>query len=927
VRRHGGVSNRPGTKYIDVQKDSSKRGRLLKFVFNDEQTYVLWFEDLSMRVVRDGALVLVSGIAAYGAGTAYVIGDLASSGGVNYYCVAATTGNAPPNTTYWYPLTGSIYEIPTPYVEADLQTLQISQSGDIVTITHRNYAPRDLARTGHTAWTLTVVTTAPSMAAPASPSVAGGTGVGKDFLYKVTAIKEETFEESEPSAAATITDKADPTSAAPNVVTWTAVPGAQEYNVYRQKAIPTTTAGDGIYGYVGTASETTFNDNNAVQPDFLNTPPIPRAPFGDLISQGSWNNGTTTETLSASDNFTLFSTTANDGCIASFTVKPTLPVPINFAVSQIQTGSPVYVVEFWDGAAWTAGTISTAPSFLATGNTIGKYRPAGAWAIAGSGTNVPATAYNVRLRATTAPTQAVQGRLSISGAYPATSGYFQQRKLYASTLNEPEKVWGSRSGAFKNFTIRSPLQDDDAVTFSAVGRKVNEVRHMVEVDDFVLLTSGGEWIVQGDANGVLVPQSPNPKQKTYYGSAEVAPVIIGSSLLYVQARGSIIRDFRKDLVEGTKSKELSIFAPHLFDGLTIEHMDYAQIPNSIVWVTRADGGVIGLTYLPDHDVWGWHRHDTDGDYEDICVVPEGGEDALYWLVNRTINGVVRRSLERSASRAITNVVTDALFLDSFLTYDGRNTGATTMMLSGGTNWTYDETLTLTASVGYFVAGDVDNVIVLDIVDADVDSETYGEVTDSIRLTITAYSSVTVVTGRSDKTVPAGLRAVAKTTWGKAVDEFSGVDHLEAKSIGILADGGVVTNGVDAPLTTVTAGAFSISSPAVVVHAGLPITADFETLDMELIGTETLLDKKKLITSVTLNVEASRGIWAGQEVDHLTEYKQRTTSVFNPLMLLLTGKPEIITKAAWNTGGRVFVRQTNPLPITILSIVPHLVAGG
>src|SRR3990167_11559118 len=86
VRRHGGVSNRPGTKYIDVQKDSSKRGRLLKFVFNDEQTYVLWFEHLSMRVVRDGALVLVSGVAAYNAGTAYVIGDLASSAGVNYYC-------------------------------------------------------------------------------------------------------------------------------------------------------------------------------------------------------------------------------------------------------------------------------------------------------------------------------------------------------------------------------------------------------------------------------------------------------------------------------------------------------------------------------------------------------------------------------------------------------------------------------------------------------------------------------------------------------------------------------------------------------------------------------------------------------------------------------------------------------------------------
>lgn len=789
VRRHGGVSNRPGTQYIATAKDSTKRGRLLKFVFNDDQTYVLWFEHLSMRVVRNRALVLVSGVPAWSAATAYVIGDLASRLGVNYYCILGHTNQQPPNATYWYALTGSIYEIPTPYVEADLPTLQTSQSGDIVTITHQNYAPRDLARTGHTAWTLTAVITAPSIAAPASPAVAGGTGTGKDWIYKITAIKEETFEESEPSASATLTNKGDPTAANPNVVTWSSVTGAQDYNVYRQKAIPTATTGDGIYGFVGTAAGTTFNDTGAVTPDMTDTPPIARS---------------------------LFAT---------------------------------------------------------------------------------------------------------SGNYPATSGYFQQRKMYASSINEPEKVWGSRSGSFKNFTIRSPLQDDDAVTFTPVGRKVNAVRHMIEVDDFILLTSGGEWIIQGDANGVLVPQSPNPKQKVYYGAAEVAPVIVGNSLIYVQARGSIVRDFRKDLVEGSKSKDLSIFAPHLFEGVTIEHLDYAQVPHSIVWATRADGVAIGLTYLPDHDVWGWAPQVTDGSYEDICVVPEGDEDALYWLVKRTINGATTRALERSASRTITNVVTDALFLDSFLTYDGRNTGATTMTLSGGTNWTYGETLTLTASAGYFVAGDVGNVMVLDMVDAN------GVVTDSIRLTIGAYSSATVVTGLADKTVPVGLRAVAKTTWGKAVDDFSGATHLEGKAIGILADGAVVTNGVDTPVTTVSAGAFAISRPAVVVHAGLPITADFETLDLELVGTETLLDKQKLVKSVTLFVEASRGIWAGLDANHLTEYKQRTTAVFNPVMPVTTGKPEIIMASKWDSAGRVFVRQKDPLPLTILSIMPHIELGG
>ena len=915
IRRQGGASNRSGTKYIREQKSSSAKGRQLKFVFNADQTYVLIFENLSMRITRNGAPITVSGVAAYSGATAYVIGDLVASGGVNYYCIAGTTGNAPPNTTYWYALTGTIYEIPTPYVTADLPTLQYVQSGDVITITHPNYQVRDLARTGHTTWTLTVVTLAPGIAAPAGPAVAGGTGVGKDWIYKVTALAEDTLEESVPSASATRANVGDPTAAAPNVVTWTAVSGAQEYNVYRQKDVPTTTTGDGVYGYIGTATGTTFNDNKSVNPDFTDTPPIPRDPFADLVSQGSWANGTTTETLSASGNYSLFSTTNNDGCIASFTVKPTTPVLIAFAVSQIQTGSPVFVVEFWDGAAWTAGTIVTAPAFTATGTTVGTYKPAGTWAIAGSGTNVPADAYNVRLRATTAPTQAIQGRMSISGAYPSTVGYFQQRKVYANTNNEPEKVWAGKSGAFKNFTISSPLQDDDAVTFTIAGRAVHEVRYLFDLGEFVILTAGGEWVAQGDANGVLVPTSPNLKQQGYNGAAEVIPVIIGNTLLYVQARGTVVRDLRFDFTSnGYTGRDLTVFAPHLFEGYTILAMDYAQVPHSIVWAVRSDGTLIGLTYLREHEIWGWHRHDTDGTFEDVCVVPEGEEDAVYVLVKRTINGVTKRYQERFASRRVSDVTVDATFMDSFLSYDGRNTGATTMTLTGGTTWAHTETLTLTASVAYFVAGDVGNAIVL----------TSGS--DTVTLTITAYTSPTVVSVQSNKIVPASLRATALTTWTKAVDEISGLDHLEAKAVSIIGDGHVVKNGVDAPLTTVSSGAITLDRPYGVIHVGLPYTPDFELLDLEVIGTETISDKQKSVQSVTLLVEESRGLFAGIDADHLTEWKQRTAADGEGVPVQ-TGKVEITLGATWNNHGRVFVRQKDPLPLTILSATPHIMAGG
>ena len=40
--------------------------------------------------------------------------------GANYYCIYPHTNHAPPNTSYWYPLSPgslSIYEIPSPYLE------------------------------------------------------------------------------------------------------------------------------------------------------------------------------------------------------------------------------------------------------------------------------------------------------------------------------------------------------------------------------------------------------------------------------------------------------------------------------------------------------------------------------------------------------------------------------------------------------------------------------------------------------------------------------------------------------------------------------------------------------------------------------------------------------------------------------------------
>lgn len=158
---------RPGTWFVQEVKDSSDRTWLIRFEFSVDDSYMLEFGDGYVRFYFNHAQVQVGGVNTYNNATAYTVGDLVGSGGIRYYCIADTTGNAPPNATYWYPLTGTIYEIPSPYTAAELTNsdgtlaLRYVQTGDVVYLVHPDHPPYKLQRFGATNWTLTEVEFSP----------------------------------------------------------------------------------------------------------------------------------------------------------------------------------------------------------------------------------------------------------------------------------------------------------------------------------------------------------------------------------------------------------------------------------------------------------------------------------------------------------------------------------------------------------------------------------------------------------------------------------------------------------------------------------------------------------------------------------------------------------------------------------------------
>lgn len=253
---------------------------------------------------------------------------------------------------------------------------------------------------------------------------------------------------------------------------------------------------------------------------------------------------------------------------------------------------------------------------------------------------------------------------------PSVVNYFQQRKVYANTKNNPQTIYTSQTGTSDNFNVSRPLVASDAITITLSEREVNEIRHLVAMNDLVVLTSSAEWKVNGTDGAFSASPPPVAKPQSYYGCSHVMPVVSGNMILFVQAGGSVLRDLGYTYVSDSyDGDELTIFANHLFKGKQIIDMAYSKEPFRIVWCVLSDGKLAGLTYNRKQEISGWHKHETDGEFESVVCIRENYEDVAYFIVKREINGETKRYVERMATR-IVNKATDSIFLDCALKYDG-----------------------------------------------------------------------------------------------------------------------------------------------------------------------------------------------------------------------------------------------------------------
>ncbi len=252
-----------------------------------------------------------------------------------------------------------------------------------------------------------------------------------------------------------------------------------------------------------------------------------------------------------------------------------------------------------------------------------------------------------------------------TGTYPSVVQYFQQRRFYAATPNQPDTYFASQPGAFNNFDFRIPTIDSDAITGNPWSVQVNGIQQMEPVPGGLFVGTGVQaWLLGGAGSSPLQPQAITPSNQqaeaqAYNGCSAYMPIIRKDyDQVYLQALGSIFRNTSYNIYAGVYTgTDITYLSSHLFTGIQMRESAWCEDPFKIIWVTRQDGLLLSFTFFKEQDVMAWARHDTQGLTWSVTSVIEPPVDALYLATERQFNLQRSFMIERQDNRTWNGVET------------------------------------------------------------------------------------------------------------------------------------------------------------------------------------------------------------------------------------------------------------------------------
>ena len=543
------------------------------------------------------------------------------------------------------------------------------------------------------------------------------------------------------------------------------------------------------------------------------------------------------------------------------------------------------------------------------------------------------------LSASTATENWRLGAFSDTTGHPSCVTFFEQRLVFAGTTNQPQTVFFSKSGDYENMdaNIGGTIADSDAIIYTIASNQVNAIRFMTATRTLIIGTAGGEFSVSGGgADVAITPTNILIKKQSNHGAANLDALAVGNVTLFMQRARRKMRELAYNFdVDGYIAPDMTILAEHITEG-GITQMAYQQEPNQIIWLVRGDGELIGFTYQREQQVTAWHRHIFGGKFGEatitvtdfaniadntkIVLTKSDGTSTTFNSATSATSGKFHTtsSNNQTATNLKTLIDADSDFTATVSTNTvtiketaPQATGFLTMTTGDTTRLaSTDEGKAICESVAVIPTDDTEYEVYI-IMKRTINGSTkrYIEVLNTFDFTETDNTTFNFLDSQLDYN-------------GSAVTTISGLSHLEGQTVAILADGATHANKI------VSSGEISLDRSATKVKVGLAYTSLLQTMRIDAGARDgTSQSKTKRIYEITIRLFESVGVEVGPDLNNLERIPFRSSAnAMNQSITPFTGDKEVEFRGNYETDGFVFVRQTQPLPLTILSLYPRLVTN-
>jgi len=271
-----------------------------------------------------------------------------------------------------------------------------------------------------------------------------------------------------------------------------------------------------------------------------------------------------------------------------------------------------------------------------------------------------------------------EGAWSQEQGYPTTLTFFQQRLFVASKSHRLPRIWASENFNFESF-FAGPDADDALYFYLATTHSNPIVWLMPSSNNILIGTSGQSSSIQpvNIEGGIQTFSGPG-------GSGAIEPdkfetgKLSGNTIIFIERQGQKVCQisYSTDVYNYLSVEDISVLAEHITKP-EIVGMVFQQQPIPVLWMWRSDGVLVSMTYSRIHNTASFGTHPmTNGFVEWATVIPSAvtGQDEVWLIVKRTIDGEVKRYIERlNPIELEPDNVKDCQYLDCSLTYDGAPT--------------------------------------------------------------------------------------------------------------------------------------------------------------------------------------------------------------------------------------------------------------